>query len=170
MLNKKIAELINFQINKEFFSAYLYLDMANYYVDEGLNGFANWMNVQAQEERDHAMLFTTYLQNNSERVALTAIDAPSGNYENFKAPLEASLKHEQFVTDSIHNIYSEAVKANDFRTVQFLDWFVKEQGEEEKNIEDLIKRYDLFGSDSKGLYMLDAEVGARVYAAPSLVL
>lgn len=170
MLNKKIAELINFQINKEFFSAYLYLDMANYYVDEGLNGFANWMNVQAQEERDHAMLFTTYLQNNNESVTLTAIDAPSGNYENFKAPLEASLKHEQFVTDSIHNIYSEAVKANDFRTVQFLDWFVKEQGEEEKNIEDLIKRYDLFGSDSKGLYMLDAEVGARVYAAPSLVL
>lgn len=170
MLNKKIAELINSQINKEFFSAYLYLDMANYYVEEGLNGFANWMNVQAQEERDHAMLFTTYLQNNSESVTLTAIDAPGKNYENFKVPLEASLKHEQFITDSIHNIYSEAVKVNDFRTVQFLDWFVKEQGEEEKNVEDLIKRYDLFGNDSKGLYMLDTEVGARVYTAPSLVL
>ncbi len=170
MLNQVIGDLINNQINKEFFSAYLYLDMANYYAEKGLNGFANWMNVQAQEERDHAILFTTYLQNNDIPVRLSTIDAPGREYADFKAPLTASLEHERYVTSLIHTIYGEAVKANDFRTVQFLDWFVKEQGEEEKNIDDLIKRYDLFGTDAKGLYMLDAELGARVYAAPSLVL
>ena len=170
MLNKDIVKLINHQINKEFFSAYLYLDMSNYYNAKGLTGFANWMNVQAQEERDHATLFITYLLNNDESVSLEAIDAPSGNYTDFKGPLTVSLEHEQYVTSLIHTIYGEAVKGNDFRTVQFLDWFVKEQGEEEKNIDDLIKRYDLFGSDSKGLYMLDAELATRVYAAPSLVL
>lgn len=170
MLNKNVVELLNSQINKEFFSAYLYLDMANYYGEEGLNGFSNWMRIQTQEERDHAMLFITYLANNNEKVTLSAIAAPNKKYADFKEPLEASLKHEHFVTDSIHAIYAEAIKANDFRTVQFLDWFVKEQGEEEKNIEDIIKRYELFGSDSKGLYLLDSELGTRVYAAPSLVL
>lgn len=170
MLKKEIADLINNQINKEFFSAYLYLDMANYYSDKGLNGFSNWMNVQAQEERDHALLFVTYMQNNDTPVVLSAVEAPGKQYADFEGPLKTSLEHERYVTSLIHTIYGEAVKENDFRTVQFLDWFVKEQGEEEKNIDDLIKRYELFGSDSKGLYMLDSEVGARVYAAPSLVL
>ncbi len=170
MLNKEVVKLIINQINKEFFSAYLYLDMANYYNSKGLTGFSNWMNVQAQEERDHAMLFITYLLNNDETVSLGAIDAPDKAYADFKAPLTVSLAHEQYVTSLIHTIYGAAIKENDFRTVQFLDWFVKEQGEEEKNIDDLIKRYDLFGSDSKGLYMLDAELATRVYAAPSLVL
>ncbi len=170
MLSKDIAKLINNQINKEFFSAYLYLDMSNYYSIKGLNGFANWMKVQAQEERDHATLFITYLLNNDESVSLEAIDAPNREYADFKTPLTASLEHEQYVTSLIHTIYGESVKVNDFRTTQFLDWFVKEQGEEEKNIDDLIKRYDLFGSDSKGLYMLDAELATRIYAAPSLVL
>jgi ferritin len=170
MLNNEISKLIINQINKEFFSAYLYLDMSNYYSLKGLNGFANWFNVQAQEERDHATLFITYLLNNDAPVSLGAIDAPDKKYADFKAPLTVSLEHEQYVTSLIHTIYGEAIKVNDFRTAQFLDWFVKEQGEEEKNIDDLIKRYDLFGSDSKGLYMLDAELAARIYAAPSLVL
>lgn len=170
MLDQTIAELLNNQINKEFFSSYLYLDMSNFYSEKGLNGFSNWMNVQAQEERDHARLFISYLLNNDAEIKLTAIEAPDKSYEDFKHPLKISLDHERYVTSLIHKIYGEAIKANDFRTVQFLDWFVKEQGEEEKNIDDLIKRYDLFGSDSKGLYMLDAELSARVYAAPSLVL
>lgn len=170
MLNNDIANLINDQVNKEFYSAYLYLDMSNYYSSKGLNGFANWMKVQAQEERDHAMLFITYLLNNDQAVSLKSIDAPNKDYTDFKAPLTVSLGHEQYVTSLIHTIYGQASKNNDFRTVQFLDWFVKEQGEEEKNIDDLVKRYDLFGSDAKGLYMLDAELATRVYAAPSLVL
>ncbi len=170
MLDKKVAALLNDQINKELYSAYLYLEMANYYSDEGLNGFENWFYIQTQEERDHAMLFRTYLLNNGEKVTLEAVDKPGKDYATFRAPLEAALEHERYVTSLINTIYDAAYQVKDFRTMQFLDWFVKEQCEEEKNTDDLIKRFDLFGSDAKGLYMLDSELGARVYSAPSLVL
>ncbi|MDF2656821.1 MAG: ferritin [Bacillota bacterium] len=170
MLSKEVTKLLNEQINKEFYSSYLYLDMSNYYDLKNLNGFANWFKVQAQEERDHALLFMNYLQNNNEEIKLTAIAAPDKAYNDFKAPLEASLQHERMVTASIYNIYEEASKQRDFRTLQFLNWFVTEQGEEEKNAEDLIDRYELFGYDAKSLYLLDAELAARVYAAPTLVL
>lgn len=170
MLNKEVTNLINEQITKEFYSAYLYMDMANYYADNSLNGYEHWFFVQMQEERDHALLFRQYLLNNGEIVKLAAIDAPDKTYENFRVPLVMSLEHEQTVTASINNIYEAAYRNKDFRTMQFLDWFIKEQGEEEKNADDNIKKYDLFGSDPKGLYMLDNEMKARVYAAPSLVL
>lgn len=170
MLDKKVAELLNAQINKELYSAYIYLEMANYYSDEGLNGFENWFYIQTQEERDHAMLFRTYLLNNGEKVTLEPIDAPQKTYDNFRAPLETALEHERYVTSLINTIYDAAYSVKDFRTMQFLDWFVKEQCEEEKNTDDLIKRFDLFGSDAKGLYMLDNELGTRVYSAPSPVL
>lgn len=170
MLNKSVAKLLNEQINKEFYSAYLYMDMANYYSYESLSGFENWFFVQLQEERDHALLFRKYLLNNSEVVNLAAIDAPSFKYENFREPLVMALEHEQFVTASINAIYEEAYKTRDFRTMQFLDWFIKEQGEEEKNSDDNIKKYDLFGNDSKGLYTLDNELKARIYTAPTLVI
>jgi len=168
MLDKKIIKLINEQVTKEFFSAYLYLDFANYYADEELQGFANWFNIQAQEERDHALLFIKYLQENSERVVLEAIDKPDKEYTCHKTPLDMALEHEKFVTASIHNIYDAAYEIKDFRTMQFLDWFVKEQMEEESNAEALIKKYELFGKDAQGLYLLDTERGTRVYAAPDL--
>lgn len=170
MLDKTIAKLLNEQINKELFSAYLYLEMADYYADNNLDGYENWFYVQTQEERDHAMLIRQYLLNNGEQVHLAEVAAPGMNYADFKGPLVKSLEHEQFVTASINNIYKEASKINDFRTLQFLDWFVKEQGEEEKNAEDNIKKFDLFGSDPKSLYMLNSEMKTRVYAPPSLVL
>ena len=170
MLDKKVVELLNIQVNKEFYSAYLYLDFSNYYKDEGLDGFSNWYNVQAQEERDHAMLFLKYLQNNGEKVVLEAIDKPDKVFSAFDGPLKAGLEHERYVTDLIHSIYDAAYSVKDFRTMQFLDWFVKEQGEEETNAEDMIKKFELFGGDSKGLYMLDSELASRVYSAPSLVL
>jgi Ferritin-like protein len=170
MLNKDVAKLLNEQINKEFYSAYLYMDMANYYADQSLNGFENWFYVQTQEERDHALLFRQYLLNSGEKVTFFSIDAPSQKYNNFREPLTAALEHEQYITASINNIYEEAYKNKDFRTMQFLDWFTKEQGEEEKNADDNIKRYDLFANDSKGLYMLDNELKARMYNPPSLVL
>ncbi|MGI6497648.1 MAG: ferritin [Oscillospiraceae bacterium] len=170
MLNEKVAALLNTQVNKELFSAYLYLDYANFYTDEGLNGFANWYKIQAQEERDHAMLFVQYLQNNDMKVTLEAIDKPSTVMNAPMDPLKAGLAHEQYVTALIHTIYEAAYSVKDFRTMQFLDWFVKEQGEEETNATDLIKKMELFGSDPKGLYMLDQEMAARVYTAPSLVL
>ncbi len=170
MLDKKIVELLNQQVNKEFYSAYLYLDFSNYYYDKGLNGFGNWYKVQAQEERDHAMLFIQYLQNNGEKAVLEAIDQPSVELSSPKAVLEEGLKHERYVTSLIHNLYDAAYSVKDFRTMQFLDWFVKEQGEEENNADDLIKKYELFGDDPKSLYLLDNELASRVYAAPSLVL
>ena len=169
-MDKKILDLLNEQINKEFFSAYLYLDMANFYSGKGLDGFANWFEVQTKEEVDHAMLMYQYLHNNDENAALEAIGKPDKSYKELIEPLQAALEHEKYITASIHNIYGEAQGLNDFRTTQFLDWFVKEQGEEEKNATDLIQKMELFGSEAKGLYMLDAELKARVYAAPSLVL
>ena len=170
MLNREIAELLNEQINKELYSAYLYLGIADYYADQNLDGFENWFLIQAQEERDHAMLFRRYLLNNGEQIMLLPIEAPNESYEVFEAPLALTLKHEQLVTASINNIYGAAHRDKDFRTMQFLDWFIMEQGEEEKNAMDLIGKFELFGSDAKGLYMLNQELAARVYAPPSLVL
>jgi len=169
-MNSKVHELLNQQINKEFYSAYLYLDFSNYFKAKGLDGFANWYLIQAQEERDHAMLFYTYLQNESMPVTLEAIAKPDKVFNNNMDVLEAGLEHEKYVTSLINDIYSAAYDVKDFRTMQFLDWFVKEQGEEETNANDLISKMELFGSDPKSLYMLNQELSARVYSAPSLVL
>lgn len=165
-----VSALLNQQINKEFYSAYLYLDIANFYASKGLDGFANWYQVQAKEEQDHAMLFYQYLHNNGQPVILEAVGKPDGAFASLEAPLAAALEHERYVTALINAIYTAAQAAQDYRTVQFLDWFVKEQGEEEKNAADLITKMELFGSDAKGLYMLNSELAARVYTAPSLVL
>ncbi len=170
MLDKKVRELINIQINKEFYSAYLYLDFSNYFNDLGLDGFAHWYDIQAQEERDHAMLMRQYLHNNGERVTFTAIDQPEKSYSSVLDVLKAGLSHEMYVTSLINTIYAAADEVHDYRTMQCFDWFVKEQGEEEKNADDLIKKFQLYGSDPKGLYALNQELLARVYTAPSLVL
>lgn len=163
MLEKNIAELLNDQINKELYSAYLYLDFANYFEDEGLDGFAHWYEIQAQEERDHAFMIRRYLLDNGHRVTFGAIAKPDKVFKTHLDPLEAGLEHEKYVTSLITAIYAAAFAAKDFKTMQFLDWFVKEQGEEEKNADDLIKKMKLFGSEPKGLYMLNQELSARVY-------
>ena len=170
MMNEKVRALLNQQINKEFYSAYLYLEFSNYFEDAGLDGFANWYMIQAQEERDHAMLFYTYLQNENQKVTLEAIDKPEKTITCHMDVLKAGLEHEEYVTSLINDIYAAAYDVKDFRTMQFLDWFVKEQGEEETNANDLITKMELFGSDPKSLYMLNQELAARVYSAPSLVL
>ncbi len=169
-MDKNVAALLNDQINKELYSAYLYLDIANYYDDKGLDGFANWYEIQAKEEQDHAMLFYKYLHNNNETVTLEAIAKPDKTFDNLLSPLRAAYEHEQYVTSLINNIYAEASKVNDYRTTQFLDWFIKEQGEEEKNSSDQITKMELYGDDSRSLYMLNSELLARVYSAPSLIL
>ena len=169
-MKERVAKLLNEQINKEFFSAYLYLSFANYFNEQGLNGFANWYQVQAQEERDHASLMTQYMQNNDAKVVYEAIAKPDASWANGLEVLKAGLTHEQYVTASIHNIYDIASEEKDYRTLQFLDWFVMEQGEEEKNAIELIRKMELFGSDAKGLYLLDQELATRTYTAPSLVL
>ncbi|MBQ1962265.1 MAG: ferritin [Clostridia bacterium] len=170
MFDSKVIELLNDQVNKEFYSAYLYLEIADYYSDIDLDGFSNWYTIQAQEERDHAMLFVKYLQNNGIKVKFKAIDAPDAVFEKPIDPLLKGAEHERYVTDLIHNIYDAAYSVKDFRTMQFLDWFVKEQGEEEENADKLVNKFKLFGDDPKSLYLLDQELATRVYTAPSLVL
>ncbi len=170
MLDKKVSELLNDQINKELYSGYLYLDFSVYYQEQGLDGFANWYMIQAQEERDHAMLMLEYMQNNGEHITLDQINKPDKVCKTLKDPLDFSLDHERYVTSLINAIYDAAHAVKDYRTMQFLDWFVKEQGEEEKNAEDMVKKFELFGMDPKSLYMLNNEMASRTYSAPSLTL
>ena len=169
-MNETVARLLNEQINKEFYSAYLYLDMAIFYDAMDLDGYANYYTIQAQEERDHALLFMQYLQSNGQKVTLDAIGKPDKVYETVLDPLVAAAEHERYVTSLINDIYHEAHQAKDYRTMKFLDWFVDEQGEEEDNADSMVNRYKLFGADPKGLYLLDQEYAGRVYTAPSLVL
>ena len=116
------------------------------------------------------MLFYQYMHNNSVKVTLEAIEKPGLSFHDNMEPLKETLSHEQYVTSLIHNIYAAAFEVKDFRTMQFLDWFIKEQGEEETNANDLIDKMNLFGADPKSLYMLNSELGTRTYAAPSLTL
>lgn len=161
MLDKKVAGLLNDQINKEFFSAYLYLEMNNYFQKRGLDGFAHWYQVQAKEECDHAMKIYQYLHDENACVHLQDISAPK---ESFSCDMDVLLKglaHEEYVTQSINNIVATAEELHDYRTMQFLDWFVAEQAEEEVNAHDLIDKYNLFVKESKELYLLDNELGKR---------
>lgn len=169
-MNDKIAKLLNEQINKEFYSAYLYLDIANFYDSLDLDGYANYYTIQAQEERDHALLFMKYMQNNGLKVTFEAIGKPDKEFNSVLDPLLVAAEHERYVTSLINDIYHEAYEGKDYRTMKFLDWFVDEQMEEEDNADSMISRYKLFGSDPKGLYSLDQEYGQRIYTAPSLVL
>ena len=166
-MDAKVYELINDQINKELYSAYLYLSFADYYEEEGLSGYANYFEIQAQEERDHAMIFRNYLHENGEAVKLLAIDMPDKTFANFLEPLEAAMEHEKYVTSLINDIYAAALEAHDYRAQKFLGWFIDEQLEEEDNAEKQVSRMRLFGSDAKALYDLDRENAARVYTVPS---
>lgn len=167
-MDKKVYELLNDQIRKELYSAYLYLSFADYYKEEGLDGFANWYEIQVKEERDHAMIFRKYLHENNMPVKLLAIDQPDKTFSSHLEPLEAALEHEKYITSTINDIYHAAHEVHDYRTMKFLDWFIEEQQEEEDNAETMVTRMKLFGSDAKALYDLDQENAARTYtvAAP----
>lgn len=161
MLNKKIADLLNDQINLEFYSAYLYLEMNNYYADRGLDGFAHWYKVQAHEETEHAMKIYQYLQDEGHRVDLKTIARPEVHFKCDVDVQHQALEHEQLVTRSIDNIVNEAFDEGDYRTMQFLDWFVAEQAEEEVNARDMITKMNLYGSDGLSLYLLNNELHQR---------
>ena len=150
MINEKIAKLIIEQVNKELYSGYLYLDFANYYADAGLDGFAHWYEIQAQEERDHAMMMRRYLIDNGVRVTFDAVAKPDKVFKSCDDPLKAGYEHEQYVTSLINNIYAEANKIHDYKTMQFLDWFIKEQGEEEKKRRRSVKENAALRARRKG--------------------
>ncbi len=161
MLDKKVADLLNGQVNEEFFSAYLYLEMSNYFNDRGLDGFAHWFRAQAEEEKSHAMKIICYLQQESMKVELRLIAQPELNCACISDVLMEALSHEESVTSRIHNIYGEASRLRDYRTMEFLDWFVREQAEEEDQARHLVVQHQLFSGDVSGLYLLDQELAKR---------
>ena len=167
-LDSSVGNILNQQINKEFYSAYLYLTFADFYEEQGLKGFANWYVIQSQEELAHARILRRYLLDNDWTPTMEAIAKPDLTFTKVVEPIKAAYEHEQFITTSINECYAVAQKANDFRTMQLLDWYVKEQGEEEANASDLLKAVELFGGDPKNLYDLDRENAARVFVAPTM--
>lgn len=167
MVNSKIQDAINDQINAEFWSAYLYLSMAMHFEAEGRSGIANWFKVQFQEEQAHAQIFINYLNQRGGRVTLKAIAEVPTTWESPLAAFKATLEHEQKVTSLINNLYALAEAEHDYATRDRLNWFVSEQVEEEDNCRQLIDKFTLIGNDGMGQYMLDQELGARTYVAPS---
>lgn len=167
-LDTNVGNILTQQINKEFYSAYLYLTFADFYEEQGLKGFANWYVIQSQEELAHARILRRYLLDNDWTPTMEAIAKPGLTFSKVVEPIKAAYEHEQFITASINECYAVAQKANDFRTMQLLDWYVKEQGEEEANASDLLKAVEIFGGDPKNLYDLDRENAARVFVAPTM--
>lgn len=167
-IDATLGKALNEQINKEIYSAYLYLTFADYYEDRGLKGFANWYMIQVEEELAHAKILRRYLLDNEYQVKMLAIAQPDKTFTDDMGPLIAAYEHEKYITASINDCYALAYEQHDFRTMQLLDWFVKEQGEEETNASDMIKNMELFGTDAKGLFELDREYQARAFTAPAM--
>ena len=165
-MDKKLLEVINEQIVKEFYSAYLYLAMSAFLEDRGLSGFSSWMQKQAAEEMVHGMKFFNFLCDRGEKADLGAIDKPRVKCKTIKDVFKETLAHEKLVTASINNIYSVAKKVDDTAAQTFLIWFIDEQVEEEKNASDILGKFDYIKEDSSAIIMLDKELGAR--AMPSL--
>ncbi|MFH1942414.1 MAG: ferritin [bacterium] len=167
MLGKKMTDALNEQINREMYSAYLYLAMSAYSDFKGLKGFANWFYVQHQEETEHAMRVNYYLQNQGAQVKLKALEQPPTDFGTPVDMFQATLKHEQFITKSINDLADLAVQEKDHATQIFLQWFVSEQIEEESNDNEIIGKLKLAGENGNGLFMIDKDLGTRVFT-PSL--
>ena len=161
MISDTLREEINEQIKYEMYSAYMYLAMSAWCAERNLSGFAHWMNLQAQEEVDHAMRFFNFLLERGGRVELQALDAPPVDYGTPLAVMEKSLEHEKFVSSRIHHLYKLAVEEGDYPAQVMLQWFVSEQVEEEASIDEIVERMKMFGSDGTSLLMVDTQLGAR---------
>ncbi|MCX8014205.1 MAG: ferritin [Rectinema sp.] len=166
MISKKMTDRINLQINREMFSAYLYLAMAAKMAEKGYAGIAKWLTVQYHEEMFHAMKFVKYLQNQNAPVAYAPIAAPEFTEEQVRPLFEHVLAHEQFVTASIKEIMDLAIQEKDYATQNLVQWYVDEQIEEEKNATDILQAIDLLGNTPQGLFMLNIELGKREVEAP----
>lgn len=140
-MEKQLVQLLNTQINKEFYSAYLYQEFAKYFYNEGLEGFSNWYDVQSMEEIEHGMRILKFMQRNKIEYHLSDIVAPHLEFVGVLDALQKGLNHEKYVTDLITTIYHDAVKFKDSDVVNLIDWFVEEQKEEESNALELIEKY-----------------------------
>jgi ferritin len=167
VLDERMEEALNYQLNRELYSGYLYLAMAAYFDDQDLPGFANWMRIQAQEELSHAMKFYDYLVRRGGRAVMDAIEAPENEWESAVAVFEQVYQHEQMVTGLIHKLVDLALEISDHATNNFLQWFVAEQVEEEESSSGVLHKVKMASQSRSGLYMLDQELGQRVFHPPA---
>ncbi len=164
-LNRKIEEALNQQIQSEFYSSYVYLSMSGYSDSQNLPGFSAWMRAQSEEERGHAMRLFDYVQNRGGRVRLASIAEPKAEFESPRVMFEEALCHEQSVTRTIHDLYRLAQEEKDYATEVELQWFVQEQVEEEKTIQDILAQLAMIGDHPAALVMLDHRLGGRTEEA-----
>ena len=167
MIGKKMEEALNEQVNAEMYSAYLYLSMESYFKSLNLNGFANWMRVQTQEEMTHAMKMYDFVIERGGRVLLKAIQGPPIQWKSPLAAFEAVSEHEQKVTGLINELVDLAINERDHATNSFLQWFFNEQVEEEASADELVKQLKLMENAPGGMFMLDRELGQRVFTPPA---
>ena len=167
MLSNKMEAAINQQINAEMYSSYLYLSMATYFESTSLEGMSNWMRQQAQEEMFHGMKMFDFVCERGGRVTLMAIDEPPSEWSSVLDVFENVLAHEQKVTGLINDLVNLALDERDHATNIFLQWFVSEQVEEEDTAGGLVDKLKLIGNDANGLFMLDTELGSRIFTLPT---
>ena len=166
MLSQKMSEAINQQINAELYSSYLYMSMAAYFEDTGLPGFAHWMMVQAQEEMTHALRFYQHLNERGGRALLKAIEAPPSQWDSPLACMQAVAEHEAKVTSLINGLMRLAREEDDYASESLLQWFVKEQVEEEASVAEVVGKLKLVDQAKGGLFMLDKELAGRAFTMP----
>jgi ferritin len=164
-----MQDSLNAQLNAELYSSYLYLSMAAYYESIDLKGFSHWMRVQAQEELYHAMKFYDFINENGGKAIMRPIDGPPTEWDSPSGPFDNTLKHEQKVTGLINDLVNLAIEEKDHATNNFLQWFVKEQVEEEASANELVQKLKLTGGEGNGLLMLDRELAQRkpLFAFPA---
>ena len=166
MLSEKMVQALNEQVNREMYSAYLYMSMSNHCNHSGLKGFANWFMVQYHEEMLHAMKIYEYVQRQGTEVKLAAIDAPPTSFESPLDMFTQTLSHEQFITRSINDLMELAIAEKDHASQIFLEWYVTEQVEEEENDNDIIAQLNFIKDNPQGLMMLDRELAQRQTTVP----
>lgn len=165
MLNEKLEEALNEQINAELYSAYLYQAMGAYFANKGLAGFATWMDLQTDEEMTHARKIYDYVNERGGRVILEAIDKPKSDWESNLEVFEEALAHEEKITAKINDLVTLANKEQDYATNSFLQWFVDEQVEEEDSVGDVVDKLRMVGESTQGIFMMDEKLGSRTAAA-----
>jgi ferritin len=167
MLDEKMQKSLNYQLNRELYSGYLYLAMAAYFEDQDLPGFGNWMRIQAQEELSHGMRLYDYLVQRGGRVLLAEIETPQKEWDSPLAAFEHVYEHEQLVTGLINDLVDLAIELKDHATNNFLQWFVAEQVEEEESASGVLQKVKMTGESGRALYMLDQELAQRVFHPPA---
>jgi ferritin len=167
MLSKTMTDALNKHINAEIYSAYLYMAMSAQASYSGFPGMANWFTIQTKEELSHAEKLYAYVNSQGEHVILEAIEQPRTKFDTPLDMFKTTLKHEQLVTSLINKLADLAIEEKDHATQIMLQWFITEQVEEEENARDIIDRLKLTGNEGQGLFMIDKELGSRVFVPPS---